>query len=65
MVGDRDADAAGWNIGLKFSAMKSARWTSSRWSADRRQQGVSCTVHRTLAFIENQEKRFAVTLNPA
>ncbi|MFC9863562.1 MULTISPECIES: hypothetical protein [unclassified Streptomyces] len=44
--------------------MKSARWTSSRWSAYRRQQGVSCAVHRTLAFIENQEKRFAVTLNP-
>lgn len=64
MVGDRDADAAGRDIGLKFSTVKSARWTPSRWPADRRQPGVSFTVQRTLAFIEDEEERSAIILTP-
>lgn len=52
------------DIGLKFSTVKSARWTSSRWPADRRQRGVSYTVHRILAYIENDQERFDVILTP-
>ncbi len=44
--------------------MKSARWTSSRWPADRRQRGVSYTVHRILAYIENDQERFDAILTP-
>lgn len=46
------------DIGLKFSTVKSARWTSSRWPVDRRRKGVSFTVHRILAY----EERFAAIL---
>ncbi len=52
------------DIGLKFSTVKSARWTSSRRPAGRRQPGVSFTVHRTLAFIEDEQERFASILTP-
>ncbi|WP_097977619.1 DUF6192 family protein [Streptomyces sp. gb14] len=52
------------DIGLKFSTVKSARWTSSRWPADRRQQGVSYTVHRILASIEDDQERFALIALP-
>ncbi|MGW0990707.1 DUF6192 family protein [Streptomyces sp. NPDC002486] len=52
------------DIGLKFSTVKSARWTSSRWPADRRQKGVSYTVHRILAYIEDDQERFDAILTP-
>ncbi|MEO3768629.1 DUF6192 family protein [Streptomyces sp. B8F3] len=52
------------DIGLKFSTVKSARWTSSRWPADRRQRGVSYTVHRILAYIEKDQERFDAILTP-
>lgn len=50
------------DIGLKFSTVKSARWTSPRWPVDRRRKGVSFTVHRILAYIEIEEERFAAIL---
>lgn len=50
------------DIGLKFSTVKAARWTSSRWPVDRRRKGVSHTVHRVLAHIEIEEERFASIL---
>lgn len=52
------------DIGLKFSTVKSARWTSSRWPADRLRNGVSYTVHRILAYIEVEQERFAAILAP-
>ncbi|MEV7856989.1 DUF6192 family protein [Streptomyces sp. NPDC088183] len=52
------------DIGLKFSTVKSARWTSSRWPVDRRRKGVSHTVHRVLAHIEIEEERFDAILAP-
>ncbi|MEV8421451.1 DUF6192 family protein [Streptomyces niveus] len=52
------------DIGLKFNSVKSVRRVASRRPADRRQPGVSWTVHRVLADIENDEERFAATLTP-
>lgn len=52
------------DIGLKFSTVKSARWRSSRWPADRRQPGVSFTVHRVLAYIDRDDERFETILAP-
>ncbi|WP_434976179.1 DUF6192 family protein [Streptomyces virginiae] len=43
--------------------MRTARWTSSRWPAERRQASVSFTVHRLLASIEDEQERFAAVLN--
>jgi hypothetical protein len=51
------------DIGLKFSTVKAARWTSSRWPVDRRRKGVSHTVHRVLAHIEIEEERFTSILS--
>ncbi|MHA6762464.1 DUF6192 family protein [Streptacidiphilus sp. PAMC 29251] len=52
------------DIGLKFSTVKNARWTASHWPMERRQAGVSFTVHRTLARIEDEEERFAAIKTP-
>lgn len=52
------------DIGLSFGALRSARWTSSRWPKEHRQAGVSFTVHRVLAHIENDAERFDVIKNP-
>ncbi|MGN5392579.1 DUF6192 family protein [Streptomyces sp. JL7001] len=52
------------DVGLKYSTVKSARWTSSRWPTDHRHKGVSYTVHRILAYIEDDQERFAAILTP-
>lgn len=52
------------DIGLTYSTVKHARWTASRWPAERRQAGVSFSVHRILAGIDNEQARFAAILNP-
>ncbi|MDT0347521.1 DUF6192 family protein [Streptomyces litchfieldiae] len=52
------------DIGLSFSTVHSARWVSSRWPKEHRQAGVSHTVHRILASIEDEEERFAAIKQP-
>jgi hypothetical protein len=52
------------DIGVSYSTVKGARWTASRWPKGHRVEGVSFTVHRTLASIANDEERFAVILTP-
>nr|BEK69095.1 hypothetical protein KPHV_63220 [Kitasatospora purpeofusca] len=52
------------DIGLSYSTVKDARWTASRWPAERRQPKVSFTVHRTLAGIGDERERFAAILTP-
>ncbi|MFI0242997.1 DUF6192 family protein [Streptomyces sp. NPDC016845] len=52
------------DIGLKFSTVRNARWTASRWPQEHRQAGVSFTVHRILGAIEDEEERFAVMRVP-
>ncbi|QMU72873.1 DUF6192 family protein [Streptacidiphilus sp. P02-A3a] len=52
------------DIGLKLSTVSNNRWTASRWPKDRRQAGVSFTIHRILGAIENEVERFAVIKTP-
>lgn len=52
------------DIGLAYSTMKTARWAASRWPKDRRQAGVSFTVHRILAHIDDENERFHVVAHP-
>ncbi|WP_406085822.1 DUF6192 family protein [Kitasatospora purpeofusca] len=52
------------DIGLTYSSVKSARLTSAKWPKDRRQAGVSHTVHRVLAAIPDDQERFAAILTP-
>lgn len=54
------------DIGLTFNTVKNARWIASRWPKERRQAGVSFTVHRILGKIEDEEERFAaINIPPA
>ncbi|EWS89751.1 hypothetical protein SSIG_07781 [Streptomyces filamentosus NRRL 11379] len=64
MVSDRDADAAGRGHRPEVQHGEGCEVDVLALAADRRQQGVSYTVHRTLAFIEDEEERFAVILTP-
>ncbi|CAL9656665.1 hypothetical protein SUDANB54_06834 [Streptomyces sp. enrichment culture] len=51
------------DIGLRFSTVKTARWVASRWPKERRRPELaSYTVHRSLASIEDEERRFATIL---
>ncbi|MFJ3221026.1 DUF6192 family protein [Kitasatospora sp. NPDC086801] len=52
------------DIGLTYSSVRNARWTSSKWPKERRVAGVSHTVHRVLAAIPDDEERFAAILTP-
>ena len=52
------------DIGLTVSTVKNARWTASRWPKDDRRAGVSFTIHRILARIEDEEDRFAAIKTP-
>ncbi|WP_043464028.1 DUF6192 family protein [Kitasatospora sp. MBT66] len=52
------------DIGLSYSQVKRARWTASRWPQERRQRGVSHTVHEILAGIADEQERFETILNP-
>lgn len=52
------------DIGLTFSTVKNARWTASRWPKEHRQAGVSFTIHRILARIEDEEERFTAITTP-
>jgi hypothetical protein len=52
------------DIGLSYSAVSSARWTASRWPRDRRQAGVSWTVHKILGRIADDRERFEAILTP-
>lgn len=64
VVSDRDADAAGRGHRPEVQHGEGCEVDVLALAADRRQQGVSYTVHRTLAFIEDEEERFAVILTP-
>ncbi|MFI9329240.1 DUF6192 family protein [Kitasatospora sp. NPDC052868] len=52
------------DLGLTYSLVKRARWTASRWPQERRQSGVSFTVHEILASIADEAERFEVILDP-
>ncbi|MER8073490.1 DUF6192 family protein [Streptomyces sp. NPDC094034] len=52
------------DIGLSVSTVKTARWTASRWPADKRREGVSFSVHKVLASIDDEVERFAAILTP-
>ncbi|MFF7249876.1 DUF6192 family protein [Embleya sp. NPDC008237] len=52
------------DIGLSYSSVKETRWTASRWPRERRQSGVSFTVHKILAVIADERERFAAILTP-
>ncbi|MFF7251580.1 DUF6192 family protein [Embleya sp. NPDC008237] len=52
------------DIGLSYSSLKSSRWTAARWPKDRRQSGVSFTVHKVLGRIADERERFAAILTP-
>ena len=53
------------DIGVTFSTVKNARWTTSRWPKEHRQKDVSFTVHRILGQIEDEEERFGAVKNTA
>ncbi|MER7772369.1 DUF6192 family protein [Kitasatospora sp. NPDC096140] len=52
------------DIGLSFHTVKTYRWTASRRPAERRQPKVAHGIHRVLGSIEDEERRFAVILDP-
>ncbi|MEU2395042.1 DUF6192 family protein [Streptomyces sp. NPDC007369] len=52
------------DIGLKYSTVNNARWVSSRWPKQHRQPGVSFTVYRILASVEDEQQRFATVKQP-
>ncbi|MEV5788092.1 DUF6192 family protein [Streptomyces sp. NPDC052287] len=47
------------DLGLPVTTIQQARWTASRWPADRRRKTESFTVHRVLAGIDDERERFA------
>ncbi|WP_406376968.1 DUF6192 family protein [Streptomyces sp. NBC_00647] len=47
------------DIGLPVTTVEQARWTASRWPADRRRKTESFTVHQVLARIDDDAERFA------
>ncbi|MER5399829.1 DUF6192 family protein [Streptomyces sp. NPDC002599] len=47
------------DIGLPVTTVEQARWTASRWPADRRRKTESFTVHQVLARIDDIAERFA------
>ncbi|WP_326594508.1 DUF6192 family protein [Streptomyces sp. NBC_01803] len=52
------------DIGLSYNTVERQRWTASRWPREKRQPGVSFTVHRILASIADDEERFAAIADP-
>lgn len=52
------------DIGVALRTVETYRWVSSRWPARRRVPGVSFTVHRTLASIPSDRKRWAAIGDP-
>lgn len=47
------------DVGVARSTVEDWRWTASRWPKDRRQEGVSFTVHRILASVADEAERWA------
>lgn len=52
------------DIGVRLRTVETYRWVSSRWPARRRVPQVSFTVHRTLASIPADRKRWAAIADP-
>ncbi len=52
------------DIALTFNTVKQARQVASRWPKEHRQAGVSFTIHRILARIEDDAERWAAIKNP-
>ncbi|MFD5814050.1 DUF6192 family protein [Streptomyces sp. NPDC127038] len=46
------------DIGLPVTTVEQARWTASRWPADKRRKTESFMVHQVLARIEDATERF-------
>ncbi|MFF3420385.1 DUF6192 family protein [Streptomyces sp. NPDC002698] len=51
------------DIGLPVTTVEQARWTASRWSADRRRETEPFPVHQVLARIDDDAERFAAIDN--
>ncbi|MFF3412526.1 DUF6192 family protein [Streptomyces sp. NPDC002742] len=51
------------DVGLPVTTAEEARWTASRWPADRRRKAESFTVHQVLARIGDDAERFAAIDN--
>ncbi|WP_405673692.1 DUF6192 family protein [Streptomyces sp. NBC_01530] len=47
------------DIGVSVATVRDWRYVASRWPAAKRKDGVSFTVHRILASVEDQEERWA------
>jgi hypothetical protein len=52
------------DIGLKYGTVNNVRWVASRWPKEHRVPGVSFTVYRILASIEDEGERFAAVKTP-
>ncbi|EMF01163.1 RacO protein [Streptomyces mobaraensis NBRC 13819 = DSM 40847] len=52
------------DIGMSYKTVEKQRWTASRWPKERRRSGVSFTVHRILAHIEDERERFEAIGKP-
>lgn len=52
------------DIGLAYRTVDGARWTASRWPKDRRQSGVSFTVHKIFASVAGEDERFELITSP-
>ncbi|MEV6333043.1 DUF6192 family protein [Streptomyces sp. NPDC051909] len=52
------------DIGLAVKTVKTARWTASRWPADKRRKEASFSVHKVLASIDNETERYAAIETP-
>jgi hypothetical protein len=52
------------DIGLKYGTVNNVRWVASRWPKEHRVPGVSFTVYRILASIEDEGERFAAVETP-
>ncbi|MFG3105092.1 DUF6192 family protein [Streptomyces sp. NPDC048182] len=46
------------DIGVSRKTVEDWRWVSSRWPKDKRKDGVSHTVHKILASIQDEEERW-------
>ncbi|TQK44503.1 hypothetical protein FBY35_6011 [Streptomyces sp. SLBN-118] len=52
------------DIGLSYRAVEYRRWTASRFPKNQRLDGISYTVYRTLAHIEDEGERFGALTHP-
>jgi hypothetical protein len=52
------------DLSIPVATVERYRWTASRWPRDHRAAGVGFTVHKILASITDEDRRFAVIADP-